>query len=228
MSLLIAKIGLNHFGSMKAAKELIRVANDSGADLIQSHAFRAEDIKLGSMPISFYRHCQLSEEQCIELVHFARSLRTDMFFSIFSEGFERLQKIQNWQKFAASQTTDGLLTDEDDTEWTVMSANKALIDSGNVPRLKHGWALYSTPYMETDPHLEYLEKLRSLIGGPVGISDHTIGKEAAIKAVRWHNAICVEKHFTLVKDLAWEGKTFRDTVHGATPSELQVIAHAMH
>lgn len=227
MSLLIAAIGSNHFGSMKAAKELIRVANEAGADLIKGQAYRAADMTAGSMPIEFYRHCQLSEEQYIELIHFARDLRTDLFFSIFSSGFERLKKIQTWHKMPASQTAENTSM-IDDTEWMVVSTNRALIDANMAPRLKHAWVLYATDHMAADPKLEYLEKLRSQVAGPVGISDHTIGKEAAIKAVRWHNANCVEKHFTLVKDIAWGGVTFPDTIHGATPSELGIIAHAMH
>jgi hypothetical protein len=44
----------------------------------------------------------------------------------------------------------------------------------------------------------------------------------------WHNVNCIEKHFTLQKEIKWHGKVFRDTVHGALPRELEVIAHAMH
>lgn len=227
MSLLIAEISTNHFGNMKAARELIRAANDSGADLIKSRAYRSEDIKNGPMPMGFYRHCQFSEDQCIELVHYARDLRNDLFFTIYSPGFERLRRIQRWQNMSPSQTAANT-TMIDDTEYMVVSANRALIDASMAPRLKRAWVLYSTDSLVEDPKIEYLEKLRVQIGGPVGIADRTIGKDNCIRAVRWHNVNCVEKHFTLLNDLSWDGRVCPDTIHAALPAEFSVIGYAMH
>gem|GEM_PF-5072622 len=215
---------------MKVAKELIRQCHEAGADLIKGQAYRGEDIKTGSMPQPFYHHCELEEDEYIELIDFARHLGNDMFYSIFSTGFDRLKKHQRWTKYAAAQTAaiQGKFNSDEDTEFTVMSAGRTLIDSKSVPRLRKAWVLYATDYMPKDPQLEYLEKLRSQIGGPVGISDHVIGKDNCIKAIRWHNVNCVEKHVTLLKEQMWNGTVFRDTVHGVTPRELELIANAMH
>jgi N-acetylneuraminate synthase len=229
MSLLIAEIGNNHMGSIKLAKELIRVANESGADLVKGQAFLASDIKTGSMPPEFYQHCELSEDECIELIMYARSIKTDMFFSIFSAGFERLADIQNWTKLSASQTEAGMFDKKrHDNEWTVVSVSRQTIEKKAVPRMHDAWPLLATPYMPKHVELEWIEKLRDRVNGPVGLSDHHCGVDACLKAIMWHNVNCIEKHFTLQKEIKWHGKVFRDTVHGALPRELEVIAHAMH
>ena len=36
----------------------------------------------------------------------------------------------------------------------------------------------------------------------------------------FHSVEINPKHFTLVKDMEFDGKIFRDTVHGITPDEL--------
>lgn len=228
MSLLIAEIGSNHFGQMKLAKELIRIANDSGADIIKGQAYRAEDITTGSMPLAFYKQCQLSENQCLELMQYARSLRNDMFFTIFSPGFERVQFCQKWTKLSASQTQAGMYNRDLDKPSTIVSIGKKMVDSRIIPRISKAWALYATEYMPKDPQLEYIEKIQDTIGTQVGLSDHTLGAKTCLKAIKWYHATCIEKHFTLQKDISFNGTVFRDTVHGANPKELAAIAKALH
>jgi sialic acid synthase SpsE len=214
-------------GNMRLARELVRQAHEAGADLIKGQAFLAKDITTGSMPQRFYETCALSEDQYLELIEYARGMGSDMFYSIFSEGFTRLRHVQKWTKFAASQHAG--FGRANDTEYTVVSYPAIAINSDAIsPKPRRAWAMYATPYLPPDPALHLLDTLTDLIGGPVGLSDHTKSFHSCLKAIRNHGVNCIEKHFTLQKDVCWDGVIFRDTVHGATPRELEIIANALH
>ena len=228
MCLLIAEIGNTHMGSIRLAKELIRVAHESGADIVKGQAFRAEDIKTGSMPRAFYERCALTEGQYVDLIDYARLIGTDLFYSIFSSGFDRLRSYQKWQKLSAAQSAAVSFGDEHDTDTSVVSFSRVMIESSRVPKLRNAWALYATEYMpDKKPDLSILGKLKTQVSGPIGLSDHTIGPRFCIQAVASHAVDCIEKHFTLQKDVYWGGQVFRDTIHGAIPFELSAIAKAM-
>ena len=225
MSLLIVDLGSNAFGKMHLAKELIRAAHNSGADLIKGQAYRAEDIKTGSMSENFYKMCEFTEEQYIEQIDFARSLGNDMFFSVFSPGFERLKDYQGWSKYAGSQSSGFKLVD--DTATTIVSFKEGMIHNKEVPRMVKGWALYVNEYMVQKPDLKHILRLKEQVKCSVGYSDHSLGIESAILAVKTYGVDCIEKHFTLQKDIAWWGTVYRDTVHAANPRELETIANDM-
>ena len=227
MSLLIADIGSSHLGKLKAAKELIRVAHESGADLIKGQAYRARDVKCDDMPLEFYELCQFTEEQYLELLAYARSIKTDMFFSVLSPGFDRLKSAQRWSRFTTSQTREGKYRTEHDTSWTTVSVPRTMIRNKRAPFMRNAWALYATDHLVKDPQLESLNDLSDQVRGVVGLADHTAGTETCLKAIKWHGAFCIEKHFTLQKEVMWGGKTLTDSVHGASPRELEIIAYAL-
>ena len=98
--MLIAEIGNNHFGSMEKAKELIRVAKECGADVVKGQAFLAKDLTTGSMHHEFYEMCSMNLDQNIELFSYAYTIGIDMFFSVFSDGFEELERLQKYKKIS--------------------------------------------------------------------------------------------------------------------------------
>jgi N,N'-diacetyllegionaminate synthase len=218
--MLIAEIGNCHFGDFSVAKQMVLAAHNAGADLIKGQAFRAEDIKSGSMPEAFYKKCAFSVEQYLELIDYARDLGNDMFFSIFSEGMEAIAAKQKWRKVAGAQTRKGLLTMADDADNLVISVPITV----SVPRFKKAAVLHVSDYITTMPHLWQIQALTSYLGQQAGYSDHTIGIRNCLIAAREMGATVIEKHFTLQKDMKWNGETFRDTVHGATPAEFQKLA----
>lgn len=218
--MLIAEIGNNHFGSMEMAKKLIKAAHDSGADLIKGQAFRAEDIHGGSMSPSFYKMCAMSVDRYMEMIDYARELGNDMFFSIFSQGMDALANKQSWRKVAGSQTKMGHLTMADDSDNLIVSVPLA----APVPRFKKAAVLHVSDYMTSVPHLWHIQTIADHIGRPAGYSDHTIGIEVAVKAHRDFGAHVIEKHFCLEKDFSYKGVVFRDTQHGATPREFELLA----
>ena len=86
--MLIAELGCNHFGSMAKAKEMIRVARESGADVVKLQAFEeAGDVAWwGSMPPNFYQEVALTLHQHLELIDYGKSIGAEIAYSVFSEG----------------------------------------------------------------------------------------------------------------------------------------------
>lgn len=221
--MLIAEIGNNHFGDMKTAKELIRVAALCGADLIKSQAFKAKDIS-GSMPFSFYQMCELPYEGYVELIEYSRSMKVEMFYSIFSKELRDLEQHQNWYKVAGSQSRskDTNWVKEDDSS-TFVSIPKDI----TPPPLDNAQVLYVCDYLAQDPELDHITMLAEFYERPCGYSDHTIGIEACKTALTAHDANVIEKHFGLKKNMAYKGKIFRDTVHCADAFEFEKLATIM-
>lgn len=221
--MLIAEIGNNHFGDFEKAKELIRTAHNCGADLIKGQAFRAADIKSGSMPQSFYEQCEFSVQEYMDLIDYAREIGNDLFFSIFSTGLEGIELKQKWKKVTGSQTKEGKLKLKDDRDNLIVSVPVA----ASVPKFKKAIVLHVSDYMTSQPNLWHIENLTEHTGVQAGYSDHTMGAEACIKAIRTFGVHVIEKHFTLKKRMEFQGTVFRDTVHGAAPNEFTQIAREL-
>lgn len=218
--MLICEIGNNHFGDFDKAKELISSAHRCGADLIKSQAFRWSDIKTGSMPPEFYKQCQFSVEEYIELIDYARDIGNDLFFSIFSTGMEAISDKQSWRKVAGSQTKCGHLTMADDQENLIVSVPLA----APVPKFKKAAVLHVSEYLTSMPHLWHIQTLSDHIDRPAGYSDHTIGIEIPLRAHRHFGAHVIEKHFCLEQNVSFGGVVFRDTIHAANPREFNKLA----
>jgi sialic acid synthase SpsE len=208
---------------MKKAKGLIKAAHDSGADLIKGQAFKADDIKSGSMSKRFYRACALRVEEYIELIDYARDIGNDLFYSIFSPGFEQLSMYQNWHKIAGVQTSKGMVDDIYDIENMIISV-PGNCNLDYVKKLKKAEFCFVTEYLAEKPDLDYITLLSMWLGRPVGYSDHTIGIEFSKRAYTHFGAHIIEKHFCIKKNQTFDGVVFRDTVHGATPKELEQLA----
>ncbi len=76
-----------------------------------------------------------------------------------------------------------------------------------------------TEYPAKDAKLERIKWLSEFLGKPVGYSDHTIGIEACVEAVRKYDACVIEKHFTFDHDFG----PLRDHKHAATPEEMREL-----
>lgn len=219
--MIVAEIGNCHFGNLTLAKELIRLADACGADVIKSQAFRAEDLApVGSMPLSFYKQCEFTINEYMELIDYARDIGNDLFYSIFSPGFERLLIKQHWVKYSAYHTRRGRVTKFDDHENVLISLPPGI----EVPKLKHPTFMHVTGYLDTDANLPRIAQIAETMKNRAGYSDHTIGIQNCIDAAKVYNASVIEKHFCLVGEQKWGGVVFRDTVHGATPKQFETLA----
>lgn len=219
--MIIAEIGNTHFGDMNHAKELIRAAHDSGADVIKSQAFKGKDIK-GSMPQKFYEMCEFSLEQYLELMEYARDIGNDLFYSVFSPEFKELEKYQIWTKLAGSQIRNNKYNKEIyDKDTAIVSVARDVYP----PDFDKANMLYVCDYLAKDPELSYIDKLREVYKRDVGYSDHTVGVKNCITAVLFHKANIIEKHFTIKKDFTFDGILYRDCIHSATPREFESLVN---
>jgi len=222
--MLIAEIGNNHNGSIKKFRQMISESKSCGADLVKGQAFVYSDIK-GSMPSGFYRKCQFNMWDLLELIDFAKTYyKIDLFFSIFSDEYLLLKDAQKWHKIAAGQLGNFDFNDNDNTIVSISCSKKIL------PILHHAKILHVTDYLTREPHLERIDELSKVYNRQVGLSDHTIGVDTAIKAIKKYNCNIIEKHFVLKEDknnIKYDGVTFRDSIHAATPKEMEKISNAM-
>ena len=225
--MLIAEIGNNHFGSMKRARELIKAAHESGADLVKGQAFVASDIQSGSMPKALYEHCAFTVDEYISLIDYARDIGNDLFYSIFSPGMEAISLKQAWHKTAGGQTRKGDAQAVRDIPNMLISVPYD-VELKTLYKFRSAEILHVSDYLVTDPQLEQIPILSAWLGGrPVGYSDHTRGIHYATVAYRDYGADIIEKHFCLTQSESFQGVVFRDTVHAATPSQFEELANEM-
>jgi len=224
MPLLIAEIGNLHDGNLKTAKEMIRIAKESGADLVKSQAFLAKDLN-GSMPKDFYKKCEFTFDEHLELIYYADEvLKIPMFNSIFSTEYEDLNLHQTFIKIAGGQSSNKDYVNKRDTFRAIIS----LKENSYLPQLKRARVLHVSDYLTTCPNLERIRFLSELYKRPCGYSDHTVGIDTAINAVKVWDANVIEKHFTLTRDIKFKGKQFRDAIHAALPKELETLAKTIN
>jgi len=216
--MLIVDIGNAHFGNIVTAKRLIKAAYESGADIVKGQAFKGERLT-GSMPNSFYRQCEFTFHQCIELIDYARSIGCDMFYSIFDEEYEELENYQIWSKIAGNQYVkrSRRVKDEENVIFSIPKYAKPI-------NVKKAEPLYVTDYLTDKPELNNIRKLMNFYGRNVGYSDHTLGINNCLMAYEIYGCNIIEKHFTLEKYKYYQSLPFRDTIHGATPKELEKLA----
>lgn len=222
--MLIAEIGNCHFGSIDLAKELIRSAIENGADLVKGQAFHYKDIT-GSMGESFYRDCQFNAWTHLELINYARDLGKDMFFSIFSQGYELVEMNQRFHKIAGGQSakmTSNDLEKRDKSNYFISLRS----DMDFWPTLNNAFVLYVTDYCAKDVNHKWFEFFRSNYPN-WGYSDHSIDISNPISAIKDYCAKAVEVHFCMQKNTVYGDKIFRDTIFGKTPKELNRIARSM-
>ena len=99
MVLIIAEVGVNHNGCMNAAKELIDVAFQSGADIVKFQTFKSEELTTDIAPLAEYQlknspeftnqkkllsKLELSEENHISLKNYAEDLGIEFLSTAFT------------------------------------------------------------------------------------------------------------------------------------------------
>lgn len=219
-TILVSEFGMNHKGTIDSAKEMIRISKECGATMAKGQAFKSCDVK-GSMPQGFYDERELTVFELTDLVLYGDEIGIPVFFSVFSREFEPIHAVQPWQKFAASQSKNTpKMVERWDHEKTIVSVNAGI----RLPNLSRSKILYASSYLANNPGLENIEFLTEYYGRQVGYSDHTKGIDWCLLANQEFGATVIEKHFTLTRDIYFEGKQFRDAVHSALPGEMELLA----
>jgi len=200
---IIAEIGQNHNGDMKLAIELIRQAKKNGADAAKFQLYDARRLFPKENNPWYEYNCQteLTFEQANVLNDSCKKLGIEFVASVFDiERVDWLEKIGvKRYKIASRSINDAQLI-------------KRLADTGKPLIISLGmWEDESFPVISTQAKVDflycvskypaqlsdmYLKKVD--FGVYAGLSDHTIGRSAAMAAFA-RGAEIVEKHFTLDK-----------------------------
>ena len=218
--LVIAEIGINHEGSLQAAKEMVDAAARAGVECVKHQTHIVEDemsgaakkVIPGNADVSIYEimeRCALNEEDETELKRYVESKGMIFISTPFSRAAsERLERMNvpaykigsgecnNYpllEHIASFEKPVILSTGMN----TIESVSKAveIFDNADVPlALLHTTNLYPTP-----PELVRFGAMTELAeafpNNVFGLSDHTITNHACMGAVALGASI-LERHFT--------------------------------
>lgn len=218
--LVIAEIGINHGGSLKAALAMVDAASRAGAEIIkhQTHIVsdemskEAKKVIPGNANVSIYHvmeMCALNEEDENKLKTYCESKGLIFISTPFSRAAtDRLVRMNvpafkigsgecnNYPlvEYIASIGKPIILSTGMNTIESVAKAVAILKNHCTPFALMHTTNLYPTP-----PHLVRLGAMQQLMevfpDVPVGLSDHTTTNHACLAAVAL-GASLVERHFT--------------------------------
>jgi N,N'-diacetyllegionaminate synthase len=225
----VAEAGVNHNGDLRLARRLIDAAREAGADAVKFQTFRSDALVSRHAPKAAYQRAatgagesqaemlarlELTREQHVELRD--HCVKAGILF--FSAPFDHasadalaelgvgLFKVPSGEitnlpllRHVAAKGRPVILSTGMSTLDEVAEAVAAIRAVGDPPlALLHCVSAYPAPVEEMN--LRALDTLRARFGGPVGLSDHTVGIEVALAAVA-RGAAIVEKHLTLDKAL---------------------------
>lgn len=229
-TLIIAEAGVNHNGNLNMALELIKVAKESGADAIKFQTFTAKNLvtkdakkaeyqiintqdhvenqfqMLQKLELSFSDY-QIIKQSCdqlnIEFISTPFDLESVQFLNQlpvhrFKIGSGDLTNYQLLKAVALTQKPIILSTGMSDLSEVHAAVQQLKKYTLQPITLLHCVSSYPTPFDQCN--LTAIQTLNRQIGLPTGFSDHTLGNQAAVIAVSL-GAVCLEKHFTLDKNL---------------------------
>lgn len=226
---IIAEAGVNHNGSLEMARQLVKVAAQTGADAVKFQTFKAERLVTPDAPKADYqlqmtnatgsqydmlRRLELSPEVHYELMTYCREKGILFMSTPFDEKSADLLndlgvpafkigsgEVTNWP-FLAHVARKGkpiVLSTGMSYLSEVDEAVRVIRDVG-CDRLVLLHCVSSYPADPANVNLRAMQTMAMAFGVPVGYSDHTPGVEVALAAVAL-GACVIEKHFTLDRNL---------------------------
>jgi len=226
---IIAEAGANHNGNFGLARRLVAMAAGAGADAVKFQTFKANECagsfaqkadyqkrntKKHESQLAMLKSLELPFPRFKDLQNLARKLKIE--FLSTPDGLESLNFLVKlsvpFLKIGSSEITNLhflktigstgiplILSTGMATLGEVETALDAIFSAGNADvTLMHCTTDYPAP--AEDANLFAMKTMAAAFQLPVGLSDHTIGNEAAIAAVAL-GAKAIEKHITLDKNL---------------------------
>ncbi|CCQ73070.1 N-acetylneuraminate synthase family protein [Magnetospira sp. QH-2] len=239
---LIAEIGVNHEGSPKKARDLLRLAAEAGADAVKFQSYTPARFISTRDPERFQQvsaraldertHYLLAEEAAKRGVAFLSTPVTEDWIPLVAR-LSPVIKIASGDltfepiiRAAAATGKPVILSTGLGTETEIEQAIGWVREEIGDRRLKDSLALmhcvsaYPTPIEEAN--LRSIPFLTDRFALTVGYSNHVIGPEACWAAIAL-GAPIIEVHFTDEK----EGRTFRDHQLSFNPNDLAGLVEAM-
>jgi len=215
--LIIAEAGVNHFGSMAKAFELVDLAVEAKADVLKIQHFRTDLLVGPSAPEwrDRLREKELSDDQVLEIrdycdrrgitfmctghdeaaVAFLDQTADVPAFKVGSgevENWPHLEELGRRGKPIILST--GMYT------MAQIEAAIAAVAEGVCRDLAVLHCVTSYPTDPADVNLAVMAQIRAVFDGPVGYSDHTEGTAVPLAAVAL-GADVIEKHITIDRDV---------------------------
>ena len=226
---IIAEAGVNHNGSLDAARRLVDAAANAGADAVKFQTWITEKVIAPGAPLADYQRENIGKEKTqfemakeLELGKSEfREIKTHaerrgiLFLSTPDEEesadfLEQLGmpafKIGSGEvtnlcflRYVAAKGRPVILSTGMSDLPEVSAAVQAFRDSGNL-KIALLHCVSAYPAKPSDCNLRAMANLASTFECPVGFSDHTLGNEIALAAVAL-GAPIIEKHLTLDKGM---------------------------
>jgi N-acetylneuraminate synthase/N,N'-diacetyllegionaminate synthase len=221
---LICEAGVTNYGEIELARRQVDVAAEAGVDAIKFQAWdtaalvskreaaRLQD-ELGYDWFARMEERRLDWDELRELKAYAKEKGLLFFAAAHDETGLRflveeldvpLLKIGSGEaaneRFVRQVGETGkpvLISFGLQTDAEVLRAVEILREAGTEEIVAfHCVSVYPTPYALVD--LERMDRLRDLLGVPVGLSDHSVGSHVCLAAVA-RGAAAIEKHLTFDK-----------------------------
>ena len=226
---IIAEAGVNHNGDIELAKQLVDMAVECKADAIKFQTFKAEECTTALAPQAQYqlentktlenqldmiRKLELPFEAFGEIKEYCSSKKID--FISTPDGEESLACLLQLEvpliKVGSTEVTNPRFLELIGKSMKPIILSTGMSDLGEVEYALN--TLYKTqntnitlmhcvtdyPTRIEDLNLKAMVTLRDAFKVPVGLSDHTVGIEAAVAAVAL-GAVVIEKHITLDRNM---------------------------
>lgn len=226
---IIAEAGVNHNGDFDLAKKLVDMAVECGADAIKFQTFKAEEstgayaekaeYQMENMPVQesqleMIRKLELPFDQFREIQSYC--MEKGILFISTPDGTESLNFLVSLNvpiiKIGSTEVSNVEYLKEIGSTGREIILSTGMSNLGEVERavnilkstgnenIKIMQCTTDYPTAVEDVNLRAMLTMREAFKVPVGLSDHTLGNEAAIAAVAL-GAEFIEKHITLDKEM---------------------------
>lgn len=223
--LIIAEAGVNHNGSLKLAKKLIKAAKEAKADAVKFQTFKTETLITENAPKAKYqidstgsisqyemlKNLELSKNEFEKLINYSR--KKGMMFLSTPFDIESVDLLDSLDiplfKLGSGEITNFPLIDQVSKTGKPIILSTGMATLGEIEEVlnrinKENTILLhcvtSYPVNFNDVNLNLIQTLKNAFKVPVGFSDHTLGIEMAIAATALGSCV-IEKHLTLDKGL---------------------------
>ncbi len=241
---IIAEMSANHAGSIERAKEIIRVAKESGADCVKIQTYTPDTLTIdcdneyfaitegtweGENLYGLYGKAYTPLEWQAELYEEAKRVGIDFFSTPFDNatadfledmGME-FYKIASFEmidldflRHVAAKQKPMIVSTGMSTLEEMKEAVNAIYETGN-----HQLALLKCssayPAISDEMNLKTIQHMKEVFDIPIGLSDHSMGSLGAVTAVAL-GACIIEKHFCLGREIENPDASF-----SMTPEEFK-------
>jgi len=240
--LIIAEIGNNHEGSYALAEEMIGLAAESGADAVKFQTFQTEHYvsendeerykRLKSFELTFNEFEKLSNVAKKLGILFI-STPFDLESAIFLNSIVDALKISSGDNTfyplieSIAETGKPIIISSGLADIQQIMKSKTLIENiwakkDIVQNLAILHCVSAYPVEAQYANLRAIQTLRDSLDCTVGLSDHTLGVNAAIASIGL-GARIIEKHFTIDKRFS----DFRDHQISCDPQEMKQLVQSV-